>query len=110
MGANSKLQDPFVDALFEALMLLNNKEEYYRFFEDLVTVTSHLTGKKINRRWQKCWTGMKHILKLRKSPGQARQRSAGSKGVYIMERTVTDWCLIDCRRRKPGSHPPGFKK
>lgn len=38
MGANSKLKDSFVDALFEALMLLKNKEEYYQFFEDLVTI------------------------------------------------------------------------
>ncbi|HHT63704.1 MAG: YerC/YecD family TrpR-related protein [Bacillota bacterium] len=38
MGANRKLQDPFVDALFEALMLLRSKEEFYRFFEDLVTI------------------------------------------------------------------------
>jgi TrpR-related protein YerC/YecD len=38
MSANSRLKDPFIDALFEALMLLENEEEYYRFFEDIMTV------------------------------------------------------------------------
>lgn len=34
----SRLQDPFIDKLFEALQLLENEEEYYRFFEDICTV------------------------------------------------------------------------
>ena len=34
----SRLQDPFIDKLFEALKLLKNEEEYYRFFEDICTV------------------------------------------------------------------------
>ena len=34
----SRLQDPFIDKLFEALKLLENEEEYYRFFEDICTV------------------------------------------------------------------------
>lgn len=36
---NDKLRDPFVDRLFEAILLLNNQEECYRFFEDIATVS-----------------------------------------------------------------------
>lgn len=35
---NSKLKDEFTDQLFEAILLLENKEECYKFFEDLSTV------------------------------------------------------------------------
>jgi TrpR-related protein YerC/YecD len=35
---NSKLKDPSVDFLFEAILTLKNKEECYAFFEDLCTV------------------------------------------------------------------------
>jgi len=34
-----KFQDEFIDGLFEALQLLKTKEEYYRFFEDICTVS-----------------------------------------------------------------------
>jgi len=34
-----KFQDEFIDNLFEALQLLETKEEYYRFFEDICTVS-----------------------------------------------------------------------
>lgn len=34
----SRLQDPFIDKLFEALQLLETKEDYYRFFEDICTI------------------------------------------------------------------------
>ena len=34
----SRFQDPFIDKLFAALKLLENEEEYYRFFEDICTV------------------------------------------------------------------------
>jgi len=34
----SKLKDPFIDELFEAILLLRNEEECYRFFEDICTV------------------------------------------------------------------------
>lgn len=34
----SKLEDPGIDGLFEALMLLESKEDYYRFFEDISTI------------------------------------------------------------------------
>lgn len=36
---NSKLKDPFIDKLFEAVLLLENQEECYRFFEDICTVS-----------------------------------------------------------------------
>lgn len=35
---NSKLKDPSVDFLFEAVLTLKNKDECYAFFEDLCTV------------------------------------------------------------------------
>ncbi len=35
---NSKLKDPLVDKLFEAILLLENEEECYKFFEDICTV------------------------------------------------------------------------
>lgn len=38
MTYQSKLQDDFIDGLFEAILLLRNQEECYRFFEDVCTV------------------------------------------------------------------------
>jgi TrpR-related protein YerC/YecD len=38
MSSDERLQHPLTDALFEALLLLRNKEECYRFFEDIATV------------------------------------------------------------------------
>lgn len=39
MAYTSKLKDEFVDSLFEAILLLENEEECYRFFEDICTVS-----------------------------------------------------------------------
>ncbi|AGC67684.1 TrpR like protein, YerC/YecD [Thermoclostridium stercorarium subsp. stercorarium DSM 8532] len=36
---NSKLRSELVDKLFEAILLLRNKEECYSFFEDIGTVS-----------------------------------------------------------------------
>ena len=36
---NSKIKSPEADFLFEAILQLKNREECYRFFEDLCTVT-----------------------------------------------------------------------
>jgi len=38
MGYESKIKDRFLDELFEAILLLKNEEECYRFFEDICTV------------------------------------------------------------------------
>jgi len=38
MTYHSRLKDPFTDALFEAILLLETEEECYRFFEDICTV------------------------------------------------------------------------
>lgn len=35
---NKKLKDPYIDKLFEAILLLQNVEECYKFFEDICTV------------------------------------------------------------------------
>ncbi len=34
----SKLKDPLMDRLFEAVLCLENEDECYRFFEDICTV------------------------------------------------------------------------
>jgi TrpR-related protein YerC/YecD len=38
MTYNSRLKDQFTEDLFEAILLLQNKEDCYRFFEDICTV------------------------------------------------------------------------
>jgi TrpR-related protein YerC/YecD len=38
MSYQSKLKDPFIDALFEAILALEDIQECYRFFEDICTV------------------------------------------------------------------------
>lgn len=40
---NKKIQTNIVDHLFEAILCLENKEECYRFFEDLCTVNELLS-------------------------------------------------------------------
>lgn len=39
MNFHSRLEDPFVDELFEAILALRDREDCYRFFEDLCTVS-----------------------------------------------------------------------
>ncbi|MDD4569336.1 MAG: YerC/YecD family TrpR-related protein [Tepidanaerobacteraceae bacterium] len=34
----TKLKDPYIDRLFDAILLLENKEDCYRFFEDICTI------------------------------------------------------------------------
>ena len=36
---NSKLQDKHTDSLFDAILLLENREECYKFFEDISTIS-----------------------------------------------------------------------
>lgn len=38
MSYQSKIKDKFTDALFEAILKLENMEECYRFFEDICTI------------------------------------------------------------------------
>ena len=38
MEYRSKLKEPFVDDLFEGILLLQDEQECYRFFEDICTV------------------------------------------------------------------------
>jgi TrpR-related protein YerC/YecD len=38
MSYESKIKDRFTDELFEAILLLKDEEECYRFFEDICTV------------------------------------------------------------------------
>lgn len=38
MESDNRLKDRLTDALFEAILLLKDKEECYRFFEDIATV------------------------------------------------------------------------
>jgi TrpR-related protein YerC/YecD len=38
MSSNPKLKDPLADQLFKAILLLENEEECYQFFEDICTI------------------------------------------------------------------------
>lgn len=38
MAYQSRLQDPMLDDLFQAVLLLKDQEDCYRFFEDLCTI------------------------------------------------------------------------
>ena len=38
MSYESKLKTEFIDELFEGILMLKNKEECYRFFEDICTI------------------------------------------------------------------------
>ncbi|RNC29450.1 MAG: hypothetical protein AWM53_00448 [Candidatus Dichloromethanomonas elyunquensis] len=38
MGSDERLKDNLTDSLFEAILLLETKEECYRFFQDIATV------------------------------------------------------------------------
>jgi len=38
MSSDERLQNPLTDCLFEAVLLLKDKEECYRFFEDIATI------------------------------------------------------------------------
>lgn len=38
MAVDERLKTPLIDELFEAILLLKNKDECYQFFEDLCTV------------------------------------------------------------------------
>lgn len=38
MSYNSRIKSTQADALFEAVLLLENKEDCYRFFEDICTI------------------------------------------------------------------------
>lgn len=39
MTYQNRLKDDFIDRLFEAMLLLEDEEECYRFFEDISTVS-----------------------------------------------------------------------
>lgn len=38
-GIDQRLRDPLTDALFDAILLLKDKEECYRFFQDIGTIS-----------------------------------------------------------------------
>jgi TrpR-related protein YerC/YecD len=38
MAIDERLKNPLTDSLFEAILLLQNIEECYRFFEDIATI------------------------------------------------------------------------
>ena len=38
MSSDERLHDSLTDALFEAVLLLRDKDECYRFFEDIATI------------------------------------------------------------------------
>ena len=48
-GENSHLKSNEMDELFEAILSLRNKEECYKFFEDICTINEI---KALEQRWQ----------------------------------------------------------
>lgn len=38
-GGDRRLRDPLNDELFDAILLLENKDECYRFFQDIATIS-----------------------------------------------------------------------
>lgn len=61
MAYQSRLQSAEADELFEAILSLENSEECYRFFEDLVTIKELQA---MSQRWQvaKCLdSGMTYV-------------------------------------------------
>lgn len=49
MPGSNIWKDPFVDSLFDAILSLENKEECFRFFEDLATIGEI---KSLAQRWE----------------------------------------------------------
>ncbi|MDR3271242.1 MAG: TrpR-like protein YerC/YecD [Peptococcaceae bacterium] len=39
MGMSERLKNPLTDSLFEAILLLRDQEECYRFFKDIATIS-----------------------------------------------------------------------
>ena len=39
MGVNQRLVNPITDKLFDAILMLESREECYEFFEDLCTIS-----------------------------------------------------------------------
>mgnify|MGYP002727493803 CR=1 FL=1 len=66
-----------VNHLFDAILSLENKEECYRFFEDVCTVNELLS---LSQRYEvaECCAHRKPISTLRKRPELLLQRSAVS--------------------------------
>ena len=50
---NSKIKDDATDRLFEAILLLENIDECYSFFEDICTIHEIKSGTKTGK-WQRC--------------------------------------------------------
>lgn len=68
MGYNSKFQSEDIDELFDAFISLDNKEDCYRFFEDLVTVKELQA---MSQRWQvaKCLDQKMTYIDIEKKTG-----------------------------------------
>ena len=69
-----KLHNPEVDLLFDAILCLNNREECYRFFEDLCTINE--------------------ILSLSQRQEVARMLNAGETYMKISEKTGASTATI----------------
>lgn len=66
----SKLKDPLIDKLFEAVLSLKNTEECYRFFEDICTVAEL---KSLAQR-----LGVAKMLEANKTYGEIAEKTGAS--------------------------------
>jgi len=71
IGRYPRWRDELTDQLFKAILLLKNKEECYRFFEDLATINEI---KEMSQR-------LKVAKKLFREQEQVQQLLAGLKNV-----------------------------
>jgi len=60
MRFDDKIRKPEVDELFEAIMALENLDEFYRFFQDLCTVTEIQTMAQRFKAAQLLYNGAKY--------------------------------------------------
>lgn len=91
MAYSSKFESKDIDDLFDAFISLSDKEECYRFFEDLVTVKELQA---MSQRWQvaKCLDKKMTYIDIEKETGASaatisrinRCMAYGSEGYKLM--------------------------
>ena len=80
MAYESKLKRDDIDQLFDAVLTLENREDCYRFFEDICTINEiHAIAQRL--QVAKLLSEKRHTVKLNRSPMRPLQPSAGSINV-----------------------------
>lgn len=91
MAYQSKLESESTDMLFDAVLALESREDCYRFFEDLCTVSELLA---MSQRIEVAYMLSKNVTyhEIAEKPAQARRRSAASIAVCTTGRTAIVRC------------------